>query len=92
MISSPNRDLLTRVARRLEPLLEQLVFVGGQVTELLISDPVAAHVRPTDDVDVICDVASRPDYYRLGERLKELGFTEDTTPGAPCAAGERGAI
>lgn len=57
--------------------------MGGQVTELLITDPVAVHVRPTDDVDVICDVASRPDYYRLGERLKELGFTEDTTPGAP---------
>ncbi len=50
MISSPNRDLLTRVARRLEPLLEQLVFVGGQVTELLITDPVAVHVRPTATV------------------------------------------
>ena len=48
MIGSPNRDLLLRVANRLEPLLEQLVFVGGQVTELLITDPVAAYVRPTE--------------------------------------------
>lgn len=83
MTISPNRDLLTCVATRLKPLLEQLVFVGGQVTELLITDPVASYFRVTEDVDVICDVASRPDYYQLGERLKKLGFTEDTTPGAP---------
>lgn len=83
MIRSPNRDLLVRVATRLEPLLEELVFVGGQVGELLITDPVATRVRPTDDVDAICEVASRPAYFLFGERLKELGFEEDTSQGAP---------
>ncbi len=76
---------------RLEPLLDQLVFVGGQVTELLITDPVATHVRPTDDVDVICQVASRSEYFRLGERLKELGLVEDTSPGAPVCRWRAGA-
>jgi hypothetical protein len=80
---SPNRDLLVRVVSRLEPLLDELVFVGGQVTELHITDPIAEHVRPTDDVDVICEVASRSEYYYLGQRLKKLGFTEDVTEGAP---------
>jgi predicted nucleotidyltransferase len=83
VIESPNRDLLLRVANRLEPLLDELVFVGGQVTELHITDPIAEHVRPTDDVDVICEVASRSEYYYLGQRLKKLGFTEDVTEGAP---------
>ena len=83
MITSPNRELLVRVATRLEPLLDELVFVGAQVAELLITDPVAEHVRPTTDVDAICEVASRADYFRLGERLKKLGFTEDLTEGAP---------
>jgi hypothetical protein len=71
------------VATRLQPLLDQLVFVGGQVTELLITDPVAPRLRPTDDVDAICEAATRLDYHQLGERLKELGFAEDMSPGAP---------
>lgn len=83
MITSPNRELLVRVVTRLEQLLDELVFVGAQVAELLITDPVAEHVRPTTDVDAICEVASRTDYFRLGEHLKKLGFTEDVTEGAP---------
>ncbi len=83
MITSPNRELLVRVVTRLEQLLDELVFVGAQVAELLITDPVAEHVRPTTDVDAICEVASRTEYFRLGERLKKLGFTEDVMEGAP---------
>jgi hypothetical protein len=49
---SPNRDRLIRTARRLEPLLDQLAFVGGQMTELLVTDPAAVRPRPTDDVVV----------------------------------------
>jgi hypothetical protein len=43
---SPNRELLLRVARRLGPVLDELVFVGGQVAELLVTDPAAVRVRP----------------------------------------------
>lgn len=46
MIKSPNRNLLLRVANRLEPLLDELVFVGGQVTELLITDPIGERCVP----------------------------------------------
>ncbi len=67
----------------MEPLLDDFVFVGAQVAELLITDPVAEHVRPTTDVDAICEVTSRTEYFRLGERLKELGFREDASQGAP---------
>lgn len=40
-MNSPNRDALLRVARGLGALLDELVFVGGQVAELLITDPGA---------------------------------------------------
>ena len=35
---SPNRDSLKRTARRLRPVLDEVVFVGGHVAELLVSD------------------------------------------------------
>jgi len=80
---SPNRDQLVRVAGRLGPLLGEVVFVGGQVAELLVTNTAAVRIRPTDDVDVIVQVATRTEYHRLGERLRALGFREDSSPGAP---------
>ncbi len=50
---SPNKVLLERVAAALHPLLDRLVFVGGNVVDLLLTDPAKAHVRVTDDVDVM---------------------------------------
>ena len=80
---SPNRDTLIAVARQLSPLLPEVVFVGGQVAELLITDPAATRVRPTRDVDVVVAAASRLEYRRIEERLTELGLTHDTSEDAP---------
>ena len=80
---SPNKVLLERVAAALDPLLDRLVFVGGNVVDLLITDPAKAHVRVTDDVDVIADVTTRIEYERLSEELRELGLRHDTSEGAP---------
>jgi predicted nucleotidyltransferase len=60
----------------LGPLLDELVFVGGATVHLWITDPGVPPVRATDDVDVICEVASRADYYRLGDRLRGRGLRE----------------
>ncbi|VAW71600.1 hypothetical protein MNBD_GAMMA13-873, partial [hydrothermal vent metagenome] len=43
----------------------------------------APPLRATQDVDVIAEVASRADYYRLSEQLRDRGFTEDQSPEAP---------
>lgn len=80
---TPNREILTRMARQLRPLLDELVFVGGHVAELLVTDPAGLRVRATDDVDVIVAVTTRSEYQRLGERLRRIGFREDNSPGAP---------
>ena len=45
---SPNWDLLERTARRLRPVLDEVVFVGGHVAELLVTDPAAVRVRQTN--------------------------------------------
>jgi len=83
MKRSPNRDILTRTARALSPLLEELVFVGGATTELLLTDLTAPEVRPTRDVDAIVEVAGYAAYQHLSERLRQRGFFEDVAPEAP---------
>src|SRR5277367_1092221 len=71
------------MAARLKPLLPEIVFVGGCTTGLLITDPAASPVRATDDVDVIVKVASYAEYARFSKRLRNLGFSEDSSEGAP---------
>jgi predicted nucleotidyltransferase len=80
---SPNRERLIRTARRIRPLLDEVVFVGGQTTELLLTDPAGPRIRPTDDVDVIVRVTTRTAYHLLQQGLQKLGFEPDTTAGAP---------
>jgi hypothetical protein len=82
-VPHPNLELLEAAAARLRPLLSEIVFVGGCATDLLITDPAAAPVRVTYDVDVIAEIASYADYAVFSERLRALKFQEDTTEGAP---------
>lgn len=72
------------VARRLDDLSDDAMFLGGAVVPLLITDPGAESTRPTKDVDLIIEVTTRIGYYELGDRLRELGFSEDDTGGPIC--------
>ena len=87
-VNEPNLEQLIAAARLLRPLLGELVFVGGTVTGLLITDEAAANPRPTLDVDAIAEITSYAQYAAFGDRLRALGFREDTSEGARrCAAG-----
>lgn len=77
-------QLLEEAAGRLEPVLDEVVFVGAATLVLWITDPAAPEIRPTRDVDVIVEVFARRDYYRFEERLRELGFREDQESGVIC--------
>ncbi|HEU5076780.1 MAG TPA: hypothetical protein VFU02_21470 [Polyangiaceae bacterium] len=50
------------VASHLAALRERVVFVGGMVRGLLVTDPAIVGPRPTQDVDVILDVESYAAY------------------------------
>jgi len=69
-----NLDQLAAVCTLLEPLLDRFVLVGGCATGLLITDPGAADVRATLDVDLIVDVLSKGDYAKLDGEMRKLGF------------------
>ncbi len=64
-------------------LADEMVFVGGCTTGLLITDLAAPPIRATKDVDVIVQVASKPEYYQLCEKLRARGFLEDASESAP---------
>lgn len=71
------------MAQALGPLRERLVFVGGCATGLLVTNPAAADVRPTEDVDAIVEVATLAGYHAMHPLLAERGFTQTMEDGTP---------
>lgn len=88
----PNLEQLATAARVLRPLLDDLVFLGGCATGLLLTDPAARSFRPTQDVDTIAEVPSYAEWTTLSDRLRELGLTEDKTEGAPICRWRHGQL
>lgn len=82
-IQNPNLEILMLAVDQLGELADQMVFVGGCATGLLITDLAAPPIRVTRDVDAIVQVASRADYYQLSEALRSQGFSEDMSDDAP---------
>jgi hypothetical protein len=77
-------ELLERAAQALEPVLSDVVFLGGASIVLWITDPAAPAPRPTKDVDVVVEVTSRTSFHDFEERLRSLGFKEDQEDGIIC--------
>jgi len=78
-----NLDMLETVAEGMEDMLDQVVFIGGASACLLIDDPVAEHVRPTEDVDCLVSLDARTEFSQLEAELRRLGFRHATEPNAP---------
>jgi predicted nucleotidyltransferase len=82
--NDPNVVMMELVATHLgERLREELVFVGGAVTGLLITDSGQPAIRPTDDVDLIVQAAVRADYALVEKALRKRGFVHDIRADAP---------
>ena len=64
-------------------MLNDLVFLGGVVTSLLVTDEGAGPPRTTLDVDAIAEITSYAEYTVFGQRRRALGFSEDASEGAP---------
>ncbi len=71
-------NLVRTVAEALGSDLEKFVFVGGAAVALLIDNPAAGDVRPTDDVDLVSDVSTYGQYAELTALLRDQhGFQHD---------------
>ena len=80
---NPNLEILILVADALGELREELVFVGGCATGLLLTAQRAQSIRPTNDVDVVVQVATLADYHAMEKAVAARGFKHDVSPDAP---------
>ncbi|MGC3999569.1 MAG: hypothetical protein QM767_19840 [Anaeromyxobacter sp.] len=85
---TPNLDMLARAVVALGDLKDEVIFVGGAVVDLFVTDPAAPRPRFTQDVDVVVEVTTYAAWAQLGDRLRRLGFRGRTSAKArPCVAG-----
>lgn len=76
--------MLRITVENLRPLLARIALLGGAATGLLITDPGAAPVRGTFDVDVIVEISSYQEYLELEGQLRQLGFKESPEDNVIC--------
>lgn len=84
---SANEEMLLTVANSLpEELKDHVVFLGGSVVSLLITDQAFSGIRPTRDVDMIVDSSSRSSFHTIEEKLRNAGFRQvlDDDPPVIC--------
>jgi len=78
-----NIAMIEIIANALGALKEKVVFVGGSVAELYADYPDISDIRTTTDVDCFLELHTYHNYSKLEEKLRKLGFKDDTTQGAP---------
>jgi predicted nucleotidyltransferase len=78
MSHQANITRIRAVSNALGELRNKVVFVGG-ATVSLYADRYAPEVRPTDDVDILVEIATRWDFAKIEEQLRKAGFRNDTT-------------
>ena len=78
MSHQTNITRIRSVSNALGDLRDKVVFVGG-ATVSLYADRIALEVRPTDDVDIIVEIATRWQFAEIEEQLRKAGFKNDTT-------------
>lgn len=81
--NDPNLPQLRSIALALGELREQVVFVGGAVAGLLVTDPLADAVRATRDVDAVVN-ATRMAFHRIEKQVAQCGFARDVTSDVIC--------
>jgi hypothetical protein len=75
---------LLLAASVLGELVREVVFVGGYAVPVWITEPGAPAPRATDDIDVVCDLATYGEYQTFGDRLRDQGLVEDAGSNVIC--------
>jgi predicted nucleotidyltransferase len=87
-----NITRIKAVSNALAKLETPVVFAGGAAVSLYVDASFREEVRPTDDVDVVIEIAAYKNYAAMEERLRSLGFANDMTSKIICRYQYRGII
>ena len=82
-MSNPNLAILELVAHALGPVCDDVVFVGGCATGLLLTQARPDRIRITEDVDIVAQALTVHDYHAIEARVRAQGFSNDMRPDAP---------
>ena len=70
-------ESIEKVAFALGELNKEVVFVGGAVVSLYVTDTFADEFRPTKDIDITFRIVSFAKLERLREELVSKGFKQN---------------
>ena len=82
-MNNPNLAILEVVAKALGTVCDDVVFVGGCATGLLLTMARPERIRITEDVDIIAQALTASEYHAVEAKVRAQGFTNDMRPGAP---------
>ncbi|MBO4566908.1 MAG: hypothetical protein J5695_06750 [Bacteroidales bacterium] len=78
-----NNDRLRQIAKALDELNADIVYVGGAVIQLYSTDAAAVNPMTTYDVDCVVDIASYHEFQEFEQKLYAKHFRNDISEGAP---------
>lgn len=78
-----NITRIKAVYNALEEMASEVVFVGG-ATVSLYTDRPGGETRPTEDVDILVEVAHYSGYVSVEEKLRAKGFVNDVDSRVIC--------
>lgn len=71
------------VAHILGDIGDKAVFVGGATIPFYIPEEYWPRARATKDIDIVLEILSHQENWKLEEKLRKKGFVNDTREGAP---------
>ena len=81
--NNPNLAILELVAQALGPVCDNVIFVGGCATGLLLTQERPDRIRMTEDVDIVAHALTVHDYHAIEKQVRARGFSNDMRPDAP---------
>ena len=81
--NNPNLAILELVAQVLGPVCDNVIFVGGCATGLLLTQERPDRIRMTEDVDIVARALTAHDYHAIEKQVRARGFSNDMRPDAP---------
>lgn len=86
-MNNPNLAILELVAKALGPVCDDVVFVGGCATGLLLTLARPERIRITEDVDIIAQALTARDYHGSKPKCVPRGFQTTCARARLSAAG-----